>query len=151
MVVAIIGMLSSIVLASMRTARLKAADASIREQATQLRTILELERSDTGTYTGVKNGGAWRAAGAVCSGFTGSHAAKGKEICDAILRQTTGCTDCLFFRTTSPDSATSFSIMAYLPGASADAGNPRWLCIGSSGAQSVTAGNWALPGCWTNP
>src|SRR5690606_3935213 len=71
MVIAIIGLLASIIIGSMRTARLSALDASIREQVGQLRTVLELERSDSGTYTAIKTGGAWRDYGEACSGFTG--------------------------------------------------------------------------------
>lgn len=151
MVVAIIALLSTIVLGAMRTARLSGLDAAIREQAGQLRTTLELERSDSGTYTAVKNGGAWRGPGETCSGFTGNHATKAKEICDSLLNSMQGCDDCLFFRTTNPNSATAYSIMAYLPGESASAGTATYLCIGSSGAQSESPADWALPGCWTNP
>jgi hypothetical protein len=41
--------------------------------------------------------------------------------------------------------------MVYLPGESAKAGSARWLCVGSSGATSISTGGWTEAGCYSNP
>lgn len=155
-VVAIIGVLSSVVLGAMRDARYKAADAAVRQQATQLRNLMEQERTNSGTYTAIKNGGSWKAAGAACTaGFSGQFATKAAEVCTRLVAATgTSCdTSCVFFQATGPaNSAEKYSIMAYLPWTSVLAGSARYLCIGSSGNQSVSAGSpWGEDGCYQNP
>lgn len=164
MVVAIIGILSSVVISSMRDARLKAADAEVRQQAIQLRTLMELERSNTGSYAGIKsgnNGPTFKNAGDRCTaGFTSSqYSAKGTEICAELVSAATsagGCTTgCVYFGNTSPNSNERYTITAYLPYESSKvAPNVRYLCIGSSGNQSISVGGtggWTEAGCMANP
>ncbi len=156
-VVAIIGILSSFVLSATREARLKSADAAVRQEATQLRTLLEQERSNSGSYAAVKSGGSWKAAGTACSSasFSGQFATKAAEVCTALVAATgnTCGTSCVYFQTTGPvNSAEKYSIMAYLPYTSLQAGAARYICIGSSGNQSVSAGSpWSDGGCYQNP
>lgn len=52
-VISIIGVLSSVVLASVNTARMKARDAAVKQLALQMRNVYELEYSNTGTYSGL--------------------------------------------------------------------------------------------------
>jgi prepilin-type N-terminal cleavage/methylation domain-containing protein len=52
-VISIIGVLSSVVLASVNTARMKARDAAVKQLAMQMRNVYELEYSNTGTYAGL--------------------------------------------------------------------------------------------------
>ena len=52
-VISIIGILSSVVLASVNTARMKARDAAVKQLALQMRNVYELEYSNTGTYAGL--------------------------------------------------------------------------------------------------
>lgn len=160
MVIAIIGILSSVVLASLRTARLKAADSTVRQEALQLRTLMEQERTETGTYTSLKAGGGWKNAGSTCTAAsfgTSQFATKASEVCTKLVAASTGSggctTNCVFFQTTGPsNSHEKYSIMAYLPGASTDAGSAKYLCVGSSGNQSVSNGSpWTDDGCYQNP
>lgn len=157
-VVAVIGLLSSIVLASLNNARLKGRDASIRAGASQLRTVMSQEFSDTGSYAAIKSGGDWKAAGANCASapFSGSYATKARDICNAIMASLpsgTACSGtCLYFRYTSPDANDKFTIMVYLPGASARVGTSQYLCYGSSGRTSIGGINgWLNQGCFANP
>lgn len=162
-VIAIIGIISTIVIVEMRGARLKSADAAVRQQAVQLRNVMEQERTNSGTYASIKNGGGWKAAGAVCTAasFSGQFATRAAEICTELVRDastgssaTTGCgSTCVFFQTVSPINVSDrYSILAYLPYASSIAGSARYLCIGSSGNQSVSAGApWSEDGCQANP
>ncbi len=167
MVVAIIGILSSVVLSSLQTARLKSADATVRQEANQLRTIMEQERTNSGTYTAIKSGGVgtpgpWIDANSACGTFTGQFATQAALVCKKLVAAasvgssaTAGCgasDSCVFFQTTSPNSTTKYSIMAYLPYASIVAGAGRWICVGSSGGQSVADGAaWVEDGCQSNP
>jgi len=52
-VISIIGILSSVVLASVNAARGKASDSAIKMSANQMRTIYQMEYLSNGSYTGV--------------------------------------------------------------------------------------------------
>lgn len=160
-VIAIIGLLSSMVLASVNTARLKAADASVRSQALELKKIMELEYSNSANYTAIKAGGGrsdgdWLWAGDSCTGFTGAYAEQAARICSSLVDATGQvCTEgCVYFKETVPDAPNRFSIVAYLPGASQQAGSPRFVCYGSSGSTSTSDTDnaaWTDPGCLASP
>lgn len=157
-VVGIISLLSSIVLGALQAARLEAADTAIQKQALELRSIMELEYSESGAYSNIKIAGDWKAMGTSCdeSAFQGRYAATADKICDALVKATgSACGDyCVYFRSWSPGTPNpgeKFSIEVYLPGESAKAGSPRYVCLGSSGAQSVGYSPWEQPGCWANP
>ena len=158
-VIAIIGVLSSVVLASLNTARLKAADASVRTEVAQMRNIMTLEYADTGSYTAIKSGSAagagWMAPGyAGCAGFTGNYAAQALSVCNAMQKASgSSCgSNCTWFLATSPDAPDKFTIMAYLPYESAKAGAARYFCMGSSGGNAISNGaSWLEFGCYANP
>ncbi len=164
MVVAIIGLLSTIVLGSLRTAQMRAADSKVIQQARELRTIMELERNESGVYTSIKNGGGasennwWWSAGATCSGFSGTYATQAQAICTELVKATgSNCGNhCVYFRnvtgvqTSNPDQRPNyFTITAYLPSRN------TYLCLGSSGGSSddtpYPADNWDREGCYANP
>ena len=153
-VISIIGLLSSIVLASLNTARNKASDAAVREQALQLATIMELEFSDTNSYEAIKAGGGWWGIGATCSGATGTYGAQANRICTSLVKATgNACSGnyCVYFAATSPNASNKYTILSYLPGESARTGTPLWFCVGSSGARSISVNGWDSPGCYNNP
>ncbi len=157
-VIAIIGVIASVALASLNTTRAKAADATVRSEAEQFRNIMQLQYSDVGSYAVIKSGagGSWLTAGQSCSGFGGNYATQAASICTALVKAA-GATcggNCVWFAATNPDSPDKFTIMAYLPYASALAGSARWLCYGSGGKYSITDSNsagWTDPGCYSNP
>lgn len=172
MVVAIIGILSTIVLAAMQDARLKAADASVRQESVQLRNIMEQERTNSGNYSAIKSGGVgtgpsgFIVPNGACGTFTGQLAGSASDVCKKLVAAaSTGatCAGCVYFQQVNvggatPNPSDKYSIMAFLPYASKkarDAGlNPwvRYLCIGSSGNQSVADGAaWVEDGCYNNP
>jgi prepilin-type N-terminal cleavage/methylation domain-containing protein len=153
-VVAIIGLLSSVVLSSMRDARLKAADAAVLQQARELRNLMEQERSNSGTYVAIKSGGAWKPQSG-CTGFTGQFATQATQVCQSLVKATSGycSTSCVFFQSTNPNSSERYTIMAYLPYQSTRAGAARYMCFGSSGNSTTTATGapWLSNGCYANP
>jgi prepilin-type N-terminal cleavage/methylation domain-containing protein len=158
-VIAIIGILIAAVVASLNSSRLRSRDAAIRTSVMQLRTVMMQEYLETGSYAGIKGGGSWKQPGTSCvlSQFSGNFAAKADSICDSLMQNYsagTGCAaeGCLWFLSTSPDAIDKFTIMADLPGASAEAGTVKTLCVGSSGSNTVVNhGSWSTFGCYNNP
>jgi prepilin-type N-terminal cleavage/methylation domain-containing protein len=161
-VIAIIGVLSSVVLASLNTARLKARDSAVKEQVLQLRTIMNQQFADTGSYAAIKTGGAWKGEGDSCDAatFSGAYATQADQICDGLVE--TACSgsgvlnNCVYFQTTNPPNDQKYTIMSYLPGASKQAGASQYFCVGSSGGFSVGpvdpgGGSWTGTGCYANP
>ena len=155
-VIAIISLLSTVVLASLNSARAKARDAAIKQAAQQLRSLMFLEYSESGSYTAIKSGGAWKGAGGNCDSatFSGNYASQARNICNSIVSNYPSGSvcgiNCLYFLATNPSATDKFTIMAYLPGEGA------FLCYGSSGATSIgpdTVGGvaWAGAGCYANP
>lgn len=174
LVIAIIGLLSTIVLGSVRTARQKANDAKIQEQVLAFRQLMELERNDTGHYGAFKSAGAWKAANTTCSAASfgsSAYAAKAAEICTDIVKLgSPNCGSyCFYFSNVAipgypPGTGlhqnnpnTVVSIQAYLPhdsaiAAAAGSSTPRYMCLSTFGNTSIADGaTWNEPGCQQNP
>lgn len=174
LVIAIIGLLSTIIIGSVRTAREKASDAKIQEQVLAFRQLMELERNDTGHYGRFKSAGAWKSANTTCSAasFGGSaYATKAAEICTEIVRLASpNCGSyCFYFSNVAipgypPGTGlhqnnpnTVVAIQAYLPhdsavAAAAGSSTPRYMCLSTLGNTSIADGSaWTESGCQTNP
>ncbi len=152
-VIAIIGLLSSVVIASLVQARLKARDSKIIQQVNQMRTLLELEQSESASYANLQPQ-IWLPTTACNTSFSGPYAVKAREICDAIVTNSAdgfaGVNNRLFMgiNPAAGTTVTKYSVMAYLPGAAV------FYCVGSSGknSKSTNAGNaWTQVGCYDNP
>lgn len=173
-VVAIVGLLSSTILASLKTASLRAADAKIQEQVVALRQLMELERNDVGHYGNFKAAGAWKTSTSVCTAasFAGSaYAQKAADICNQIIQAGKASCGayCLYFSNVAipglpPGTGlnqnnpnTVVSIQAYLPGKSYDAAaagftTPRYICLSTFSNTSIADGSaWVESGCQQNP
>jgi len=145
-VIAIIGVLSSVVLASLNTARTRARDAAVKAGIRQFATLLQLEYSDSGTFSALQGYG-WDYTVADCNNsFSGTYAANARGICANIVSNAGA-----MYAGTSINNATTFSVFAPLPGSAAQG---YYFCMGSSGAVSVNgtgANGWTSPGCHANP
>lgn len=175
-VIAIIGLLSSAVLAAMRDARFKAADASVLQEATQLRSIMELERTNSGNYAAIKTGGQGSGGGGfirareTCGTFTGQFASRALDVCRKLVDAAStgspnntstagsagcgqGCVRFYYTNVAGTNSNERYSIQAYLPSRSIQAGAARYLCVGSSGAVTLDSDGsaWTEAGCSDNP
>jgi prepilin-type N-terminal cleavage/methylation domain-containing protein len=168
-VIAIIGLLSAVVLASLNKARLRARDSTIQQTVLQLRTVMQQEFADTGSFNGIKSGGTIKGPGGTCTltDFTSTaYATKAEELCDTLMQNypsgstcNSATSGCLRFDAAGLAApADKFGILAYLPGASADAGHPMFFCAGSSGRNSISplsvsggVKNWDGPGCTNDP
>ena len=160
-VIAIIGLLSSIVLAALNTARGKGKDAAILSELGQLVTLAELEYSDSKTYAALQQG--WAPATNPCSDFTGNYGTKARDICASIVAKIALASTVNVFYSgitaVSPYSGNYtryYSFMARLPGKSQETGVTTYACVGSSGGRYVGpmnpgTGDWTGAGCYANP
>lgn len=144
-VIAIISLLSSVVLSSLNSARIKAKDTTIKASLNQMATLMTLNFTDYGDYCALQAG--WVSATTVCEGaFSGSYATNARGICKVIYNNTNADPNYrLYTGQTQIGCATTYSFMVQL-------NNGNWYCIGSSGAK----GEYPLyyynrPGCWDTP
>lgn len=146
-VIAIIGILASIVLASLAGARSKARDAAIRSETREFTKVLEFAHLEYGSYASLQTN-TWNS----CAGFTGSYAADATRICESLFSKRYGVANDLYFgiRTAVGFSYNdTYSVMVRL-----SSGNI--YCLGGSGAiyegpPNPGTGNWTGSGCWANP
>lgn len=149
-VVSIIGLLSSIVLASLSSARTKAQDSAIKSQVLQFRTLMELEYNTTGSYTNLNKG--WVGMGSInrtCSnlGYAGSYGTKAVDMCTSIFNAIVNKTENNIYTGVNTDNSRSYSIMARLS-------SGFFFCAGSSGRTSDQGNGtdgWTGTGCYANP
>lgn len=145
-VIAIIGLLASVVMASLGSARTKARDAAIKAQVQQFAVLMELEYSDTGSYTNLQRG--WMGGAYSCTtgswgtGFAGANASKATQFCQAIVNAGGN-----LHTGNNVEQVNRYAVMAWLPG------KGRYYCAGSSGGRSdtETGDNWLDAGCYANP
>ena len=163
-VISIIGLLSSVIFASLATARLKARDSSVISEIQQLRNLMHLEYSDNGSYANMQGG--WILDDTYdcditrfpsTSGVPNSkYATKAIEICNRVKASTLTSGQRLFIgavsNTVTSVTGASFSIIGRLPSGS---GND-YFCAGHNGLTSrgvpgSGATLWINPGCWADP
>lgn len=153
-VLSIISLISSITFASLTQARLKAKDAAVREEVSQMRTLFEFEYNDNNSYVNLQKSRWVTNTVSSCSagtyGFAGAYANQAQNICTSIVNANNNQTTTLFFWTgvntsIDPTGANKYSIMAYLPY------KATWFCIGSSGTSDTDTGAWTAAGCYNNP
>lgn len=147
-VVAIIGFMSSVVLASLASARLRARDSTIRSNLQQFASLAELEYLDNKSYANFQRG--WIYTPAECAGYAGNYAARAEAIC----RELVGKSGSGFVGNYPFHSGTQnvlytkeYSLMVYMPY------KQVYACTGSSGKSDTTTGAnmWTEPGCYMNP
>lgn len=173
-VIAIISLLSSIVMASLKSARLKAKDAAIKQEVRQLANLMALEYNDNNSYLNLQPAkDQWIDNEAECNtvhnppaayGFSGTYATNAKQICVNMVTLTgrsDNNTNMHLGNNVGTGNAldnNKFSIMAYLPHKS------TYFCMGSSGRSSDIESNgidddgnsntmltFDAPGCYANP
>jgi prepilin-type N-terminal cleavage/methylation domain-containing protein len=140
-VIAIIGLLASVILASLSTARKKSKDSVIRQEVIQMRNLLELEYSTSGNYTNLLNTN-FITYVPTCNSFAGTYATKATDICNKVVQTNSGTTPPGTFNFyVGPAYVTqnsniqipgAYSIIAWLPY------KGIYLCLGSNGRTSET-------------
>ncbi len=175
-VISIIGMLSSIVLAGLNSARLKARDAAIREEVVSFRTLMEQEYNDKGSYNGTGSGNnyglqipIWTSSNSGASSCSqvfnntysqSSYLNQALSICNAIIANVGGAYDPNGGGFAGP--ANEFLAWNFNPANGTT--NPQkysigvwlpgkqvWLCVGSSGQSEGPLNGWNSTGCFYNP
>lgn len=147
-VIAIIGILASVVLASLNSARTKSRDAAIKSQVLEFRKLMELEYSDTGSYANLNKSWVGSATSCANRGYAGTYAAQAIAICNGIVGLTTDGTY-EFYTGVNQAGGTYSNIRNYAIMAPLSTG---WFCAGSSGRTYEGPHNsWLGTGCYANP
>jgi type IV pilus assembly protein PilA len=149
-VVAIIGVMSSIVMSSLNSARKKSNDAALKTQVKQFQTLLNLEYSETGSYSALQPN-QWFPSGGSCSSyFTGNYAVKAQEVCQKMLDLSgnwfnSGSNLYRVYIGNTTSTSSRYSITAQMNSTNTA------FCVGSSGISSTDTGGWNSLGCLLNP
>jgi len=147
-VISIIGLLSSVVLTSLSSARKKAKDASIILSANSIMKSAQIDSLSTLDYSPYYMA-IWAGEGeSACDNWYGatSNPAGLRAACKSIVRNVGGDNTEITWQNTWGGSYVKYSVMAWLPS------KQVFYCIGSNGKTSmITNGDrgmgWAFPGC----
>ena len=149
-VIAIISLLSSVILASLNSARTKTKDAAIKEEVSQMISLLALNNSDYGGYTELQPSSGWINQTYTCATipFSGNYATQARAICTNIYNNASdfaaaGGAFRLWYGVTG-STVTQFSVMVAL-------NDGKWYCAGSGGGKGEYAAYSGSPGCFDNP
>lgn len=157
-VISIIGVLASVILASLSDARLKARDAAIKEDVHSFSVLFELEYENTNppSYASLEQG--WVASALLCdhlfpSNSSDNNVVQAGALCSALYSNSaddpaagqTYAGHRIFFGTSDRNYTKHYSMMVYLPGAK------QWLCSGTSGKSQTGWDGWDSVGCYNNP
>ena len=154
-VIAIIGLLASVVLASLNSAKNKAKDAVLRQDVKELQKLMELEYNDTGKYVNFQPQ-VWVPANASCDDlFTASlYKDEARKVCNHIFANLParspydGGTQYMVYFGNALDLNNKYSIIVAL-------NTSNFFCAGSSGGTSENTpsqvGYWSGKGCYSNP
>jgi prepilin-type N-terminal cleavage/methylation domain-containing protein len=148
-VVSVISLLASIILAALGSARAKSKDTLLKEEALQMRNLLEQEYNDRGSYLGLNPNNLWMGSSTDCANatFTGNYVTQARILCNVIVANAAPVvTGQKFYLGTSSNAPNQYSIMIGLPYKN------TYLCVGSSGSVTETdTGTANTAGCWNNP
>jgi prepilin-type N-terminal cleavage/methylation domain-containing protein len=153
-VIAIIGLLSSVIISSLVTARLKGRDSKLKQEVTQMRNLIELDYTEVSpsSFANLQTG-TWYSSAAQCNAatFAGAYATKAKDICLAIVANSSsnfpGGYGMLYIGN-SVSVSNNYSIMVFLPYKN------TFYCVGNGGVNSDTnsaGAPWSQSGCYANP
>lgn len=150
-VVAIIGIIASIILASLTQARTNARQKAIIAEARQMVVLMGREYTDNGSYSPLQIAGWIGSSTTNCAGrgFTGAYASELIRLCESIASKLGNVTFQMYIGN-SISSANNYSIMVKLDPTSGTTGIP-FFCIGSSGRTYQGNYNSAATGCVANP
>lgn len=143
-VVAVISLLSSIVFASLSSARSKSKDSFIKEEVSQLTNLMALNYSDYGSFCQLQYGWTNTNSGACDTIFSGTYTNQARQICSNIFNNASYTSINVIYSNTTTGCATTYSFMVHL-------NNGKWFCSGSSGMRGEYSAYNAQPGCYNNP
>jgi prepilin-type N-terminal cleavage/methylation domain-containing protein len=166
-VIAIIGIIASVILVSLQSSRQKAKDATVLTAVSQFKTLFNLEYSDTGSFANLQpnyneSGPFYSDPGTVtwidssqdCDtvGFAGNYASQARQLCKEITKHAPAGTPSLILgadANTSVPNAQYWTISVLMPL------SQRYYCVSSlsrtsknNTIEAVTDGGVA--GCWND-
>ncbi len=149
-VIAIIGILASVVLVSLSGAKTKSMVASNESEARQLANLFHLEFTETGSYNALL-ANAWLPNSYNCTSIpvSGNYAAEYRKICTSINDRLGSVSSSYNWLVGNGGVNGTFSIMVKTSPAAGTGGD--WFCIGSSGRTYRGPYNSSGPGCYYNP
>lgn len=149
-VISIIGLLSSVVLASLGSARNKAKNAALMQETNEFTKLLALEYNENGSYAKLQQA-AWAQANDCSTLYdytpASNYVAQARAICQKVVELSPNFNSFAAF--TNPADPQKFSVVVTLYSPSG-AGN-YYYCVGSSGSKTVGATALTEPGCLANP
>lgn len=150
-VIAIIGIIASIILASLSQARTNARQKAIMAEAKQMVVLMGRQYTDTGSYAPLQVTGWIGSSTTTCAGrgFTGSYASELIRLCESITAKLGNVTFQMYIGN-SVSAANNYSIMVKLEPTNGTSGL-QFFCIGSSGRTYQGNYNSAATGCVANP
>ncbi len=156
-VIAIIALLSTTVLASVKTARLKALDAAVRQELRQLANLAALNQLDYNNYAALSDA-RWNTTTADCNltfptNSSNKYVVQANAICVKIISLKSALQTGNGAGLVPPDSVdvTKFSFMSPLPSNENITYLP-FYCVGSSGSSIETSSYFfTSTGCYRNP
>lgn len=150
-VIAIIGILSSIVIVSLYQARTKSKVAVSETEARQLALLLQQQFADTGSYNGLLPN-TWMPSGYTCDSapLSGPYVTDYRRVCNSVMnRLGTEVSLNNMLVGDYENTGANFSVMIKtVPGYSITG---EWFCLGSSGRTYRGSWNPTAPGCYSNP
>lgn len=149
-VIAIIGILSSIVLVSLSSARTKSKTAAIQAEAKQLANLFALEYTETGSYNNLLVN-AWVPASYTCNDIpvTGNYATEYREVCNSIMNRLGSNATSYNWLVGNGGVNGTFSVMVKTTSDASTGG--QYYCVGSSGRTYSGTYNASAPGCYYDP
>jgi prepilin-type N-terminal cleavage/methylation domain-containing protein len=154
-VVAIVSLLSSIVLASLNSARKKAKDTAIKSAMSEVSNLMALNFNDFGSYCQIHPSGWVNGSSGTntcdyllsSGGFYNTYGQKARDLCQNIFNNASNSwTDkyrLLIFVSSSNSCMNSYSWIAHL-------NNGNWYCARSSGVKGEYT-DATYTDCYTNP
>ena len=148
-VVAIIGLLASIIMASLNSARGKAKDAAIKQEVTELTKLMEMNYDDTGSYSNLQTCNWVTHSASSCNKpgvFSGTYTNQAVSICNNIVSNSPNPEFAfLACNNTGEGQNKRYSVISYL-------NNGKLFCVGSDGtSETVSDGSFLALGCSNNP
>lgn len=151
-VISIIGMLSSVVLASVNNARFRSKDLALQGYMRQIANLMALERTENSDFSALNRG--WVDDCNPVTAWTGNFRNEIQKIClkmSALIDSTT--IQKIFIGAPQSASNSSYTIMVRMPYQSRLAGANRYACLGANGKTSnnIPQSAWSGLGCWQDP
>lgn len=148
-VIAVIGVLAAVVMGSLRTARNKAKDATLKVSIQEYWKLVSLDFNETGSYANLQPN-VWVPT-VTCNAMTlsGNYATKARALCNDMITKASDWygTNSRIYIGNERSLSANFSIMVALSDGS-------FICYGSSGQSNTTPATttyWVGKGCYSNP